>query len=170
MRKGMTKSSYVLAILCLVVLLAPAGQTETKGKPPTITFSYAQEKIRQGEIWRIYIAVEDPDGDMSKIVCTIEQTGGYGYRPSITQLKKGMERKFAGHLALYSNSHSSFWGMRLQLTLTVLDRAGNESETVVFPLEFNGEPMKPLPSDMANDLNQRIGNVTIDLFRREGAS
>lgn len=66
--------------------------------PPIIHFSYAQEKIRQGEIWKIYLAVSDPEGGMSRIVCNIEQAGAERYyRPSIIYLKKGMEKLFAFH-------------------------------------------------------------------------
>lgn len=156
--------------ISLIALTAPCSQAGPKGSPPTVTFSYAQEKIRQGEIWRVYIAANDPDGDMSRIVCTIEQSGGQSYRPSITPLKKEMGGKFAGYLALYTSSNLSLWGgVTLQLTLTILDREGNESEPLVFPLEFNGEPAKPLPPDAEKDLNRRIGNINIDLTRRDAS-
>ncbi len=114
-----------------------------------------------------YISANDPDGDMTRIYCTIDQPGGQPYRPDITRLKKGMEEKFSGYLFLRTNSQFSLRGVSLTLTLTVVDRAGNESKPVVFPLTFDSEPMKPLPPDMEKELNRRIGVIGIDLTRRE---
>jgi hypothetical protein len=157
----------VWVVLLTIFSLRSNGQAQTKGSPPVITFSYAQEKIRQGEEWRIYISASDPDGDISRIYCMIDQPGGQLYRPDFTRLKKGMEEKFSGYLFLRTNSQFSLHGASLTLTLTIVDRAGNESKPVLFPLTFDGEPMKPLPADMEKELNQRIAAIGIDLGRRD---
>jgi len=165
--KAFVNFFLVLWTFTRIISVGANGQAQTKGSPPVITFSYAQEKIRQGEEWRIYISASDPDGDMSKIYCAIDQPGGQPYRPDVTRLKKGMEEKFSGYLFLRTNSQFSLQGVSLTLTLIVADRAGNESKPVVFPLTFDGEPMKPLPPDMEKDLNRRIGAIGIDLIRRD---
>jgi len=103
--------------LAMIIGVGANGQAQTKGSPPVITFSYAQEKIRQGEEWRIYISASDPDGDMSKIYCAIHQPGGQPYRPDVTRLKKGMEEKFSGYLFLRTNSQFSLRGSALPLRL-----------------------------------------------------
>jgi hypothetical protein len=59
----------------MIFSLESNGQAQTKGSPPVITSSYAQERIRGGEEWRVYISASDPDGDMSKIYCVIDQPG-----------------------------------------------------------------------------------------------
>lgn len=167
MMRVFIKFFSVLVLPLVIFSLGSNGQTQTKGSPPVITFSYAQEKIRQGEEWRIYISASDPDGDMFKIYSVIDQPGGQPYRPDVTRLKKGMEEKFSGYIYLRTNSQSNLTGVSLTLTLTIVDRAGNESKPVIFPLTFSSEPMKPPPADMEKELNQRIASIGIDLIRRE---
>ena len=157
----------MLAIFFIIIGLTLNSYAQTQGSPPVINFSYAQEKIRQGEDWRIYISASDPDGDMSKIFCVIRQPGGQVYPPDTIRLKKGMEGKFSGCVVLRTNSTYNLWGVSLTLTLTIGDRAENEGKSIDFPLTFNGERMKPLPPDQEKELNQRIGYIGIDLMRRE---
>jgi hypothetical protein len=157
----------MLAIFFIIIGLTLNSYAQTKGSPPVINFSYAQERIRQGDDWRIYISASDPDGDMSKIYCVINQPGGQLYHPDMIRLKKGVEGNFSGYLVLRTSSNYNLWGVSLTLTLMIEDRAGHESKPVDFPLTFNGEPMKPLPSDREKELNQRIGYIGIDLMRRE---
>jgi len=102
---------------------------------------------------------------MTRIVSVIEQTGRGRYPVDIIRLKKGMEGKFSGQIYLLTTSFRDFWGVTLALTLTIEDRAGNSSKPIVFPLEFDSEPMKPLPSDMDKDLNRSIGAIGIELTR-----
>ncbi len=46
------------------------------------------------------------------------------------------------------------------LQLTFVDRGGNETKTLSFPLKFyGGGPIKALPADLENALNQRLGTV-----------
>ena len=159
MGKGFFLFLLVLFIFpCLIVSEAYAPED-----PPIIHFSYAQEKIRQGEIWKVYLSVSDPEGGMSRIVCNIEQAGAERYyRPSIIYLKKGMEKQFAGYFALHTNSSQNLSGEELILNLSILDRSGNVRKTLRFPLEFDGERMRPLPADMEKELNQRIGIIDVD--------
>jgi len=127
-----------------------------------VHFAYAPEQIRQGDIWKLYLSVTDPKGRMQQIVCRVEQTGESYYKPMIIYLKKGMERQFTGHFAVYT--HSSYELDDFVLALNIMDRDGNVRKTLHFPLDFDqsSEPMKPLPADMEKDLNQRIGIIDID--------
>lgn len=128
----------------------------------TVHFAYAPEKIRQGDIWKIYLSVSDPEGRMQQVVCRVEQQGESYHKPSVNYLKKGMEKQFTGYFAVYT---SSFYELNdFVLALYILDRDGNVRKTLHFPLEFDqsSEPMKPLPPDLEKDLNQRIGIIDID--------
>jgi len=127
-----------------------------------VRFSYAPEKIRQGDIWKIYLSVTDPEGHMHQVVCRVEQNGESYHKPSLIFLKKGMEKQFTGHFAVYTQS---FYELNdFVLELNILDREGNVRKTLRFPLEFDqsSEPMKPLPADIEKDLNRRIGIIDID--------
>ena len=169
----MVKGIFIL--VSVVISLAHQsveGQAQTKGSAPVITFAWAQERIRQGEDWRIFIAATDPDGDMYRIYCRIEQLGGQGYRPDISNIKKGMEGQLTGYLVLRTHSQQDFFGLYLTLKLTILDRAGNESQSLSFPLVIDGErtkfpPPDLIPAGLEKSLNQRIGYIGIDLMRRD---
>jgi hypothetical protein len=162
MKKVLAK---ILLLLRRFLFFASTSHARPTGSPPVITFSYAQEKIRSGDIWRIYISASDPDGDMSKIFCVIEQPGVGRYRPSVIWLKKEMGREFSGYLHLSTTSFRDLWGVTLTLTLTIEDRQGNESQPVLFPLEFNGEQLKPFPPDMEKELERPISTIPIELIR-----
>jgi hypothetical protein len=167
------KGFFILvSVLVSLAHLCVDGQAQTKGSPPVITFAWAQDKIRQGEDWRIYIAATDPDGDMYRIYCRIDQPGGQVYRPDISNIKKGMEGQLTGYLALRTYSQQDFFGLYLTLNLTIVDRAGNESKSLSFPLAIDGErtkfpPPDLIPAGLEKSLNQRIGYIGIDLMRRD---
>lgn len=167
------KALFIVSIIVSVIAgLSLEARAQTKGSPPVINFSWAQEKIRQGEDWRIYLSATDPDGDMYRIHCRVEQTGGDNYRPDVTNIKKGMEGQLTGFLVLRTQSTYDFYQVSLSLTVIIADRAGNESKPVTFPLTFNGEKAKAPPSDiippgLENKLNNRITYIGIDLIRRD---
>jgi len=143
------------------ISLCTSGHAQTKAEL-IVNFAYAPEKIRKGDIWKIYLSVTDPEGDMHRVSCRIRQQGGRDYyNQSVIYLKKGMEKQFAGYFALSTRTPNDIDDFFLEFS--ILDREGNERKTLLFPLEFGGrEPMKPLPPDMEKDLNRRIGNFYIN--------
>lgn len=152
---------YILTFLFST--LSVYGQT--KENPPIINFAYAQDNIRQGDIWKIYLSVTDPTSKMSSIVCHIEQDGGVRHRPSVVYLKKGMQSGFTGYFALPTSDASAgnLWREDWILQFTFVDRGGNEMKTLQFPLKFDGGgPVKPLPSDLGKALNQRLGTIDVE--------
>ena len=159
----LARSFLVVSIACIVFCLGASSYGQTKEDPITINFAYAPEKIRQGDVWKIYLSVTDSESKMHRVVCRVRQSGGDdAYSASAIYLKKGMEQQFAGYFALYTNF--TFELDDLVLELSILDRAGNERKTLRFPLEFDrsAEPMKPLPPDMEKDLNRRIGTIDVE--------
>ena len=101
----------IISFIMIMMGSYPEGHAQIKGSPPVINFAWAQEKIRQGEDWRIYIAATDPDGDMLNIYCRVNQVGGDNYRPDITRIKKEMGGKLAGYLVLRTYSPHDFFGV-----------------------------------------------------------
>jgi hypothetical protein len=154
---------FILSIVSIVFCPGANSYGQTKEDPLIINFAYAPERIRQGNIWKIYLSVTDSESKMHRVVCQVRQPGNeHAYRPSTIYLKKGMEKQFTGHFAMPTNAATDLDDLILELS--ILDRAGNERKTFRFPLEFDraAEPMKPLPPDMEKDLNQRIGTIDID--------
>ncbi len=162
------KFFLVLGLFSVMVGLRTNGVAQTQGESLIVAFAYAPEKIRQGDTWKIYLSVTDPDGTMNRVDCRIEQSGTGYYNWSTNYLKKGMEKQFTGYFALNTNYSDRLDDFVLELS--ILDRRGNVKKTFRFPLEFNGasEPLKPFPPELEKDLNRRIG--TIDIHFDLGAS
>jgi len=158
-------SGFLLVVGLVSIALGSETKSDDQAKedPVMVNFAYAPEKIRQGDIWKVYLSVTDSDGRMQRVVCQVRQPGGTNaYKPSTIYLKKGMEKQFTGHFALYTNAPTELDDLVLELS--ILDRAGNERKTLRFPLEFDRSAgaKKPLPQDMEKDLNRRIGIIDID--------
>ena len=152
-----------LSILSFVILLDLRAHAQTQARPLIVNFSYAQDKIRKGDTWKVYLSVADPAADMKEVVFAIDEPGGTRYNPSFMFLKKGMEKEFSGYFALHTATPRNLYGVEIILTLSILDSKGNIRGTFTFPLGFNGKPSKPLPAEMEKRLNQRIGVIGIDL-------
>jgi hypothetical protein len=152
-----------LATSSLLLLSGSKGYAQTERKPVIVNFSYAPEKIRKGEVWKIYLSVSDPEGNMKKVTFSINEPGATRYRPSFMYLKKGMEREFAGYFALHTAASRDLSGVEITLNLSILDGKGNVLADFNFPVEFSGQKMKPLPPELEAKLNQRISIIDIDL-------
>ena len=143
--------------------LLSTDYARAEGSPLQVNFSYAPEKIRPGEVWKIYLSVTDPEGIMKKVAFTLDEPGGQRYRPTFMYLKKGMEKEFAGYFALHTATPRNLSGVGITLTLSILDAKGNIRGDFSFPVEFGGQATKPLPPEKEKELNQRIGIIDIDL-------
>jgi len=137
---------------------------------PIITHAFAVDKGYYGYIWKIYIEAEDPDGDMLRIASVVDQTG-YGYYPTDwIYIKREYGKHFKGYIQW--NTFSSRTGYmtewtQMTLKVSVFDRNGNESNTVVFPFTFELTPAQyaynlPAPFDERN--LPRLGYISIELF------
>ena len=160
-------------VMVFVFLSSPQGwgQSKPETKAPVITHTFAVEKGPYGYIWRIYIEAEDPDGDMAKIACVVDQPG-YGHYPTDWIILKPQYRhQLRGYIQWNTySSKASYLKEWTQITLkvSIFDKAGNESNEVVFPFTFESGVKKPyqykLPSPFDQGDLPKLGNVHIDLF------
>ena len=174
--------SFVSILLALTFFVPGQGWTQlipyaggAQPKPgthaPIITNAFAVDKGYYGTIWRIYIEAEDPDGDMLRIAAVVDQVG-YGHYPTDwTYIKSQNQKHFKGYIQWNTfSSKASYLREWTQITLqvSVIDKAGNESNVVVFPFSFETgvkgqyQSIPPAPFDQG-DL-PRVGYVHIDLF------
>ena len=163
MRTSVLSIFLVLAGLLLLLLSGSKGYAQTERKSLIVNFSYAPEKIRKGEVWKIYLSVTDPEGSMKKVTFSLHEPGATRYRPTWMYLKKGMEREFTGYFALHTTASRDLSGTEITLNLSILDGKGNILGDFHFPVEFDGQKAKPLPPELEAKLNQRIGMIDIDL-------
>jgi hypothetical protein len=173
---------FISLLLALTFLVPCQGWSQlfpyeggTQPKPgthaPIITYGFAVEKGYYGYIWKIYIEAEDPDGDMLRIASVVDEVG-YGHYPTDwTYLKSEYRGHFKGYLQW--NTFSSKTGYitewtQITLKVSVFDKAGNESNVVVFPFEFvsgvKGQYQYKLPTPFDQGDLPRLGYISIDLF------
>ena len=139
---------------------------------PIITNAFAVDKGYNGYIWKIYIEGEDPDGDMLRIASVAEQPGKGSYATDWIYLKPQYQKHFQGYIQWNtfgsSASYLPEW-THITLKVSVFDKAGNESNEVVFPFTFESgvkDPYKyklPPPFDQGD--NVRLGYIFIDLYQ-----
>jgi hypothetical protein len=135
---------------------------------PVITHSFAVERGRAGFQWKIYLEAEDPAGEMDRIAAVVDQQGS-GRPPADFVILRGPDRRhFKGYLT-WNTVSSKAATMRewtsLVLRVSVMDKAGRESNEVAFPFTFEsgvadpGTP--PAPFDGAG--LPKLGNLHFDL-------
>jgi hypothetical protein len=163
---------FVPCVGCSEPLFPYEGGTTPKPgtHAPIITHSFAVEKGPYGYIWKIYIQAEDPDGDMFKIASVVDQVGYGPYPTDWSFLKPEYGSNFKGYLQWNTfssrTSHLTEW-TQITLKVSVFDKAGNESNVVVFPFTFEltSRPyayQPPEPFDQA-DL-PKVGYIHVDLI------
>src|SRR3972149_9030803 len=158
--------------LALILFIDSKGWTEPKPATmaPIITHSYSVEKGKYGYIWKIYIEAEDPDGDMLKIASVVDQVGYGLYPPNLTNLKPQYHKHLKGYVQWNTFSSKTFalreW-TQITLKVSIIDKAGNESNVAVFPFTFEdgiAEQYRyklPVPF---GEQDPRVGYIYTDLF------
>lgn len=168
----MKRLIYMVVFFACVVLLVPQmawSESKPKGNPPVITSSFAVEEGYYGYVWRIYLEAEDPEGDMSRIAVQVDQLGNGYYPVDWIILKSPYRGRFKGYLQWNTfSSRAPFlreW-TSIKLKVSVFDKAGNESNEVIFPFQFvSGPPRKIKPPAPFNEEGlPRLGYIHIDLF------
>ena len=169
-----TKRSLVTAGVLVVGIFIGVREGRPQNPPkraeggPVITHSFAVERGRAGIQWRIYLEAEDPAGEMDRIAAVVDQQGS-GRPPADFVILKGPDRRhFKGYLT-WNTVSSKAATMRewtsLVLRVSVMDKAGRESNEVAFPFTFesgvadSGAP--PAPFDGAG--LPKLGNLHFDL-------
>jgi hypothetical protein len=170
--KTFVKVSRILVLISLPLMIAcrttsPERGTQSAGSPPVITNSFAPKEISQGDIWKIYVEANDPDGDMRQFVCVIKQVGYGSYSPDYTVIKGPHREKLKGYLRFFSGagggSRLGEW-TNLSLTLYIRDRGRKNSNKVVFPLTLSrGSRQGPPPPPFNTGQVDRLGTIATEL-------
>jgi len=166
--------SWFLSVVLGIVLLGVFpnwAQPKPEKRGPIITHAFAVEKGEYGYIWKIYLEAEDQDGQMLRIASVVDEPGVGRYPTDWVYLKPQYQKHFKGYLQWNTfSSKASYlpeWTL-ITLNVSVIDKAGNESNEVVFPFSFELTPGQyqykvPPPFD-EGDL-AKLGNIMIDLYR-----
>jgi hypothetical protein len=114
-----------------------AAQGEKNGKAvPVIIASFASKQISPGGTWKVYLKASDPDGDMKRIICLIEQKGIGPYPVSYVNIREENRRELSGYLYWTTGGVSGAIFTEAQLTVQIQDKGRNLSGPVSFLLKF----------------------------------
>ena len=151
---------------------SPGGAQPKPGThAPIITHAFAVEKGYYGYIWKIYLEAEDLGGDMLSIACSVDQVG-YGHYPTDRiYLKPKYQKHFKGYIQWNTFSSKAPYlreSTKITLKVSIIDRAENESNEVVFPFTFQNGVKSPYQYQLPAPFDQgdipRVGYIDIDLF------
>jgi hypothetical protein len=166
-----------LGLLGLIALYGCADNRRVLGapevppgtKPPVITAYFAPSEGMFGYPIRVYLAAEDPEGDMLRIAVQVSQVGYGYYATDWTFLKPQYSRNFVGYLQWNTSSYrTTFMPEWTQITMkvAVLDKHGVQSNEIVLPYLFvsgaRPSPLPPAPFDKGDV--PRLGYIDVNLF------
>lgn len=139
---------------------------EPGGSPPLITNWFASEELHHGDIWKIYLEANDPDGNMRTFECIFDQVGYGSYSPHYVVIKKQHREELRGYLNFFSSGGPGQLPEWTQLSLTVFirDKNGNTSNRVVFPLTLSlGAKQGPPPPPFDIGGLEKLGTILVNL-------
>ena len=139
--------AVMLVLLSIGVGYVPvAGATASEKATPIINQSFASMDVRPGDLWKVYLEVSDPNGEMKNIYAMVTQPGVGQYPVSIIRVKNGERKELSGYI--YLNTSSSNFPLdfvTLTLTVQVQDSSGTFSEPALFQLEMNSRYSQEAP-------------------------
>jgi len=147
-------------------LFACMTNVRIKGKPPVIKAAFAPKVAKPGTNWRVYLEVEDSDGDLEKIYVFIYQPGIGMYPPWVAKIPQKYSLKLKGYFTLFIPNN--LWCSKLKIEIFFKDKAGQKTETVYFPLKvvYKKEPLLNVNSDFKKYLGRIDINLISPLFDR----
>ena len=159
----------------LVVLLfgcaqpqQPRGLEGYFENAPKIVKYGAVGHLRAGQTWQVFVAAEDPNGDMEAIIFDLDQPGGHPpYLGHVRRLKGEDTKAFSGYFYLNTprRYREGLWGLTLTLKFKIRDRVGYTSEIVKLPLKFVGQKVEqPVPQDFTEAEIRPLGPILINIY------
>jgi TolB-like protein len=154
-------------------ILGPRALAGGQGEPtgPVITHAFTVEKINYGDILKVYIEAEDPDGKMVRIATVVDQAGYGRYPISWVYLEEKDRKHFKGYLqwnTFSSKTGTLSEGTPITLTISVFDKSGNRSNTFTFPITFGSGVKRAssyqLPSPFDQNDVRKLGSIDIELM------
>ena len=160
-------------MVILVLFSSPQGwaQSQSGSNAPVVTHAFTIEKIKYGDILNVYIEAEDSQGEMMKVATVVDQAGYGRYPTSWVYLKPTDRKHFKGYLQWNTFSsktpYVSEW-TPITLTVSVLDKLGNESNAFSFPITFESGVRRASSYEVPSPFDQsdvkKLGSIDIDLM------
>ena len=164
---------FVGLLFALSFLIPPSGWTQPKPetKGPIITHAFALDKGgAYGYIWKIYIEAGAGAAPMSRIAMVVDEPG-FGHYPTDWLIVKPQYQKQLKGYIQWNTKRMQEW-TAITLKVSIIDKAGNESNVVVFPFTFEtgvkDQYNYKLPTPFDQGDIPKLGYISIDLFSPGG--
>ena len=158
------------ALLAVYLLLGCGLRWKDEGPPPRqesrspeIIHYEAEEVIRPGETWRVYLKLRDVDCDMAYIVTHLWQSGVGAYPVSFTPIRQHVCPDIVGYIFLRTPADRSLIWNQYEAKIVVRDRRGNYSKSITLPLNFDLIGSKELPDEWQGQPAVSLGAIMINL-------
>ena len=170
----MTKKVFFITLVSLLLVncgfkwegQGPGPRDE--GSPPQILASYAEQVVRPGETWKVYLKVRDVDCDMTYVITDLWQSGGGSYPVSFTPIRELPCPELVGYVFLKTPADGDLVWEQFQAKLFVRDRRGYRTNLIQLPLSFDQVSAKKPPEQWRLATVVSIGAVNIDLTNKQG--
>jgi hypothetical protein len=172
------KKVFLIMLVSLVLLscgLRWEGQgpgPRDEGSPPQILAFHAEQVVRPGETWKVYLRVRDVDCDMTYVITDLWQSGGGSYPVSFTPIKGLPCPELMGYVFLKTPADGDLVWEQFQAKLFVRDRRGNRSNSIQLQLNFDQVSAKKPPEQWRVATVVSIGTLNIEesTYRHHGTS
>lgn len=134
-----------------------------EGRSPEIINFQAENVIRPGETWRVYLKVRDVDCDMTYVVTQLWQAGVSAYPVSFTPIRQDACPELVGYIFLKTPAHGYVIQNQYDAKIFVRDRQGNHSKSIDLTLNFDLIASKEFPDEWQGRPAVAIGTIMIDL-------
>ena len=175
-QKGIDDVMVRINGFALDIRLKILGTNTVAGSPdeprgPRITHAFTVEKIKYGDILKVYIEAEDPDGKMVRIGTVVDQAGYGRYPISWVYLEPTDRKHFKGYIQWNTFSSKTVTlseGTPIVLAVTVFNRSGDKSNEFIFPITFESGVKRassyPLPPPFDQGDVRKLGYIYIELM------
>jgi len=168
------KLIYMAGLFFALLFLIPRnGRTQPKPETrgPIITHAFALDKGgAYGYIWKIYIEAGAGAAPMSRIAMVVDEPG-FGHYPTDWLIVKPQYQKELKGYIQWNMKRMQEW-TAITLKVSIIDKAGNESNVVVFPFTFEtgvkDQYNYKLPTPFDQGDISKLGYISIDLFSPGG--
>jgi hypothetical protein len=163
----------IYPLLLAACALGPAPGTRAAAppgpNPPLFEDSFALSSIWDGQMWEIFVAGSDPDGDMKHIWVVVSQSGGNMWSNHFVPLTGENRGHFSGYLALYTPRLRQ--GLeRVRVDMKIRDAAGHYSNERSQEVLIGAPPSEGIPEKWRLAAQNRLGVIffEFDLRQAEG--
>jgi hypothetical protein len=122
---------------------------------------WVSPEVNRGDLLKVYIKASDPEGDMKWIMVGAGRGKGQGALSSSSTRLRIEDQKDLNGYVFWDTGQAPSTGASGRLEITIVDRKGNESETLSLPVKIvaMGAKSQSAPEEFKE---KEIGPIMID--------